>query len=496
MAARITVLFEEPIGYINPELHGHFSEHLGSCITEGIWVGERSRIANDGGIRSDVVAALRKIRPPVLRWPGGCYADDYHWEDGIGPREQRPRRVNIWWGQSIEDNQFGTHEFLRLCDLIGARPYLAGNLGSGTVREMRDWVEYCNFAGDSELSRRRRANGAEYPFNVRYWGVGNENWGCGGNFCPEDYATEYRRYATYLRDFGESKLFLIACGPNGNDLEWTRRFFKKFGRPDHFGNARIHGYAAHYYCGTAGTATQYSVDQWYELLHKSLFMRQLITEQRSAMDEFDPQRRIGLIIDEWGTWHPPTPGRNPQHLWQQNTIRDALVAALTLNLLNEQADKVVMANIAQTVNVLQAMCLTQGEALVLTPTYHVFDLYQSHQGGQSLRTIAESGASSFVAGQEKRSIDHLHASASLSQGKLTLSVVNTHASLPVDAALDLRGRTLRDVSVRVLADEDIAAHNTFAEPQRVQPKSVAVDEELSRITLPPASVTVIGAQIT
>ena len=226
MASRVAVIPDEPLGLINPELYGHFAEHLGSCVTEGIWVGESSRVANIDGIRSDVVEALRRLKPPVLRWPGGCYADDYHWEDGIGPRAHRPRRVNIWWGETIEDNCFGTHEFMRLCELIGAKPYLAGNLGSGSVREMRDWIEYCNFAGDSSLARRRRENGAEYPFNVSYFGVGNENWGCGGNFCPEDYAAEYKRYATYLRDFGESRLFLIACGPNGNSLDWTRRFFR------------------------------------------------------------------------------------------------------------------------------------------------------------------------------------------------------------------------------------------------------------------------------
>jgi alpha-N-arabinofuranosidase len=306
--AKVSVLLDEPIGHIRPELYGHFLEHLGGCANDGIWVGTDSKIRNIEGLRADIVEALRAIRAPVLRWPGGCFADDYHWEDGVGPRDKRPRTVNIWWGHSIEDNHFGTHQFMRLCELTGARPYLAGNLGSGTVREMRDWVEYCNFAGDSTLARQRAANGSAYPFNVSYWGVGNENWGCGGNFCPEDYAAEYKRYANYLRDYGDAKLLLIACGPDSGRPEfhsdWTRRFFNKLGRFD-----RIHGLAAHYYCGTAGTATSYTTDQWYELLLKASRMTGVIETHRAIMDEYDRERKIGLLVDEWGTWHPPTPGK-------------------------------------------------------------------------------------------------------------------------------------------------------------------------------------------
>ncbi|MBM3189094.1 MAG: alpha-N-arabinofuranosidase, partial [Chloroflexi bacterium] len=292
---RITVCLDEPIATIQPQVYGHFAEHLGGCIYEGIWVGEDSPIPNVGGIRSDVVRAMHKIHPPVVRWPGGCFADDYHWQDGIGPRIVRPRRVNIWWGESIESNAFGTHEFVAFCRLIGAAPYICGNVGSGSPRELRDWVEYCNFPGGTTLSDQRAANGSPEPFQVKYWGVGNENWGCGGNFCPEDYAAEYKRFTTYLRDLGGTALYLVACGPSGNRPDWTRRFFDKLGS-----YSRIHAFAAHYYCGTAGAATEYTVDQWYELLHRGIQMEKLVVQQRAILDGYDPERKIGLIVDEWG----------------------------------------------------------------------------------------------------------------------------------------------------------------------------------------------------
>jgi alpha-N-arabinofuranosidase len=498
--AKLTVHLDQPIGHIRPEFYGHFSEHLGACVDEGIWVGRGSKIANVDGLRADVIEALRKIRVPVMRWPGGCFADDYHWTDGVGPREKRPRTVNIWWGQTVECNEFGTHEFMRFCELVGCKPYLAGNLGSGTVREMRDWVEYCNYAGDSSLARMRAANGSPYPFNVSYFGVGNENWGCGGNFCPEDYAAEFKRYATYLRDYGEAKLFLIACGPDAGSAgrhelhaDWTRRFFKKLGAFD-----RIHGFAAHYYCGTAGEATRYTTDQWYELIERAARMRDVITTHRAVMDEFDPRRRIGLVIDEWGTWHvpPPPEQRDPRYLWQQqNTLRDALAAAVTLNVFNNHADQLVMCNVAQTANVLQALCLTSGERLVLTPTYDVFDLYQSHQGATALRTTLESPDVSFAVDGHRRTMPALTASASLSGGLLTLSVTNAHATLPqelVVSGAELPGAD--DVSVQVLSHDDLTAHNTFDEPDVLRPRSEPSISTGEILRLPPASVTVIRAR--
>jgi alpha-N-arabinofuranosidase len=486
--ATITVHLDRPVGTIRPELYGHFAEHLGGCVDGGLWVGEDSPIPNFGGLRADAIEALRKLNPPVLRWPGGCFADDYHWPDGVGPRRERPRTVNIWWGQTVENNHFGTHEFLNLCRFLGAEPYLAGNVGSGSPREMRDWVEYCNFPGDSTLARRRSANGSPAPFGVRYWGVGNENWNCGGSFCPEDYAAEYKRFATYLRDFGNTKLFLIACGPDGNDLDWTRRFFTKLGKKFE----RLHGYAAHYYCGTAGpSATEFDVGQWYELLYKAARIEKLILEQRALMDEFDPQRRVGLVIDEWGTWHLPTPGRNPAFLWQQNTLRDALAAAVTLDTFNRHADKLAMCNVAQVANVLQAMILAEGEKLVVTPTYHVFDLYQVHQGAQALVTTVEAPALPVALGDQRASLAGLMGSASMKDGVLTLSFVNPHASFPLEVEIGLPSAP-REVSGSVLRHEDLAAHNTFEEPGVVTP--VALNEGCLRGNIyvaPPASVNVL-----
>jgi alpha-N-arabinofuranosidase len=496
MPAKITILPDEPIATINPNLYGHFAEHLGSCVTGGVWVGEDSPIPNTAGLRDDLIEAFRRINPPILRWPGGCFADDYHWRDGVGPRKDRPVTVNTWWGQALEDNAFGTHEFINFCRLIGAQPYLAGNLGSGTVREMRDWVEYCNFDRPSTLARLRAAHGSPMPLGVKYWGVGNEAWGCGGNFCPEDYAKEYRRYATYLRDFGGTELFLIACGPDGNKPDWTRKFLKKLSTADKRFNCRIHALGAHYYCGTAGTATEYTTDQWYELLHRAAGVEQLILDQRAAMDEFDPQRSIGLAVDEWGTWHPPTPGRNPAHLWQQNTMRDALVAALTLDAFNRHADKVVMANIAQAANVLQALFLTDGEKLVLTPTYHVFDLYKDHQAARSVRLEIEGPEASFVLGEERGRMPALAGSASIKGTQLTLTISNTHARLPVDASLDLPGLAPRVIDAAVLTHDDIHAHNAFEQPETVTPQAAQVPTGAElRWTFPPASVTRIALRL-
>lgn len=490
--ARITIIPDESIGTINPHLYGHFIEHLGSCIDEGLWVGEDSPIPNINGMRTDAIEALRKIRPPVLRWPGGCYADDYHWEDGIGSRESRPRRVNIWWGETVENNSFGTHEFIELCRLIGAEPYFAGNVGSGSPREMRDWVEYCNFAGDTDRTRQRAANGSPNPFGVRYWGVGNENWDCGGGFCPEDYVAEYKRFATYLRDFSGTNLFLIGCGPSSNDLDWTRRFFTKLGR-----YSKIHGYAAHYYTGSAGRVLEFTTDQWYELLWKGRMMQELITQQRALMDEFDPQRNISLIVDEWGAWHPSEPDLELSRLWQQSTLRDALHAALTLDIFNRHCDIVSMANIAQMVNVLQSMLLSSGDKMIVTPVYHVFDLYQSHMGGESLRVECEAAPVGFDIAGDAHQLPGLSASASTIGDQLTLTIVNPHAREPLEVAIDVRGANVTDIQARILTHDDIHAHNTFERPHEVRAQAIPVLEEAPewKHSLPPASVTLFQARL-
>jgi len=493
MTHEVVVDAERAIGRIHPEVYGHFVEHLGHCIYDGIWVGEDSPIANERGIRRDVVGALRGVRPPVIRWPGGCFADDYHWRDGVGPRAERPRRVNAHWGGVVETNRFGTQEFMDLCRQVGARPYVCGNVGSGSPAEMRDWLEYMNFAGDSTLAALRARNGHAGPFGVTMFGVGNENWGCGGNMTPEQYAGEVRRFATYLHDFGAGGLRRIACGPSGDDPSWTRGFFEALaGLPD--GPSKlglIQGFGLHYYCGTAGTATEYTDDQWYELLERALRVEGVVARHRAMMDEFDPDRRIGLVVDEWGAWHPVTPGTHPRFLRQQNTVRDGLVAALTLDAFNRQADKVVMANIAQTVNVLQALVLTEAERMLTTPTYHVYAMYAPHQGAESLATEVATDRIGFgLPGGGRGSVPRLAGSCSRTAGGLTLSLVNTHAGEPAEVAVRLgRGGAPRPASWRVLTAEDIHAHNTFDEPARVVP--VDAEPTAPTLRLPPASINVL-----
>ncbi len=494
--AQLVIIPDEVIGTINPNIYGHFAEHLGGCIYGGFWVGEDSSIPNRDGIRLDVVDALRRIRPPVIRWPGGCFADDYHWRDGIGPRAERPRTLNIWW-DDVEPNQFGTHEFIRFCRLVGAEPYICGNVGSGSPRELRDWVEYCNYPGGTTLSDERAVNGDRDPFRVRYWGVGNENWGCGGRFTPEEYAAAYRRFSTYLRPLQTEPMTLVACGPAGNDATWTQRFLEGVidGSRERLG-LPFQGYAAHYYCGTAGTATEYTIGQWYHLLARSLEMEPLLLQQRAILDGYDPQRKVGLIVDEWGAWHPVEEGTNPQHLFQQNTQRDALVAALTLDIFNRHADKIVMANIAQTINVLQAMVLTDGARIVTTPTYHVYAMYTAHQGGQAVRALIQSKDMTWAdADADARgTIVQLAGSVSLRDGTLTASLVNTHAEEPLVVALTLYGGNGTIETRSTLASNSIRAHNTFDTPNLVTPRIEHPDEAVNgaRVVLPPASVTVLS----
>ena len=492
--AKIKISLDDYVARINPNIYGHFAEHLGRCIYEGIWVGEDSPIPNTDGIRNDVVAAMKRLKPPVIRWPGGCFADDYHWEDGIGPREDRPRTINVHWGQVIDTNEFGTHEFIEFCRRVGAAPYMCGNVGSGTPREMRDWVEYCNYAGDSTRARQRAANGHPDPFRIKFWGVGNENWGCGGNFDPEDYAVEYRRFSTFLFNFADAPLYLIACGPSSNNADWTHRFFEKLGR-----RRRPQGFAAHYYCGTAGTATEYTVDQWYQLIDRANRMEELVVQQRAIMDGYDPDRNIGLIVDEWGTWHPPTPGRERRFLWQQSTIRDGIVAALSLDIFNRHADKVVMGNIAQTINVLQAMILTEQEKMLVTPTGHVYAMYAPHQGARALHTAFEADSVSFKAGDgSDQSLFGLAGSASLKGDVLFLTVVNPHADTPVEATIELRGGgEAKSAIASVLTHDDIHAHNTFDAPETVAPaeETLSISGETFQHTFPAASVTALSISL-
>src|SRR5262249_3960253 len=384
--SKLIIHADKPGATISRNIYGQFSEHLGHCIYEGLWVGPESAIPNTRGIRNDVVAALKAIQVPVLRWPGGCFADEYHWKDGVGPAEQRPIMINTHWGGVVENNHFGTHEFFDLCEQLGCEPYICGNVGSGTVQEMQQWIEYITFPGVSPMADWRKKNGHEAPWKLKYFGVGNENWGCGGNMTPEFYADQFKRYATYVRNFGDNRVFKIACGPNGGDYKWTEVLMKEAGR-------RMNGLALHYYCGTgkkSRSATKFDQDDWFFLLKNALRMEELVTKHSEIMDRYDHDKRIALIVDEWGAWHAVEPGTNPGFLYQQNTLRDALVAGSTLNIFNNHCDRVKMANIAQMINVLQAMILTDKEKMVLTPTYHVFEMYTVHHDAKLLPTELQS----------------------------------------------------------------------------------------------------------
>lgn len=475
---------------IHRDIYGHFAEHLGRCIYEGFWVGEDSPIPNVRGIRRDVVEALRKLRIPVLRWPGGCFADEYHWKDGIGPREKRPQMINTHWGGVVENNHFGTHEFLDLCEQLGTEPYVCGNVGSGPVQEMMEWVEYMTSDADSPMANLRRQNGRHQPWAVRYFGVGNESWGCGGNMRPEYYADQYRRYSTFVKNYGTNRIFRIACGANVADYNWTEVLMRDVGR-------RMDGLSLHYYTITTGnwdrkgSATQFEEAEWHDTLRQSLTMDELITRHSAIMDRYDPQKRIGMIVDEWGAWHDVEPGTNPGFLHQQNTLRDALVAALHFHIFHAHADRVRMANIAQTINVLQAMILTDKEKMILTPTYHVFEMYQVHQDATLLpATVAGAHYHSGT-----RSIPQVSASASRAQdGKVHLSVANLHASQAAPVRCQFQGWAPQQASGRVLTGDAINAHNTFDQPDRVRPIALAgvtVANGSLDVTLPPRSVAVI-----
>ncbi|MBL8167130.1 MAG: alpha-L-arabinofuranosidase [Acidobacteria bacterium] len=511
---RIDVLVAEPIGKIAPELYGHFVEHLGGVVYDGIWVGENSKIPNINGIRKALVDALQRVKPGVIRWPGGCFADSYNWRDGIGAKKDRPRRTNFWvdsweWPKDAPDgpwkydtNQFGTDDFLRFCQLTGGQPYLAANLRSLTARDFYEWVEYCNSpAGSTTLAEMRAAAGQREPYKVRYWGVGNESWGCGGNFTPEEYAQEYRRFSEWVPRYG-MELAFIGSGPNGGDLSWSRRFFGRLAERGGFG--RMWGWALHHYSWNVssgrtndwrqgkGDAVNYPVEEWYELLNESDKMESLINDHWAIMGEFDRQHRVKLVVDEWGAWFKPGSELHPSHLLgQQSTIRDAVLAGMTLDTFHRHADKVAMANIAQLVNCLQALFFAHEDKFALTPTYHVFDLYTAHQGGESLRTMVSAPRSAYTRNGKPATMRGLSASASRKEKQLVITVSNPDLTQARDTEIALHGATVKEVSVMSLAASDMRAHNSFENPRAVEPKAgratVRPDGVLT-FTVPPASV--------
>jgi alpha-N-arabinofuranosidase len=440
-------------------------------------------------MRADIVDALKHIRLPLLRWPGGCFADEYHWKDGIGPREKRKKMINTHWGGVIEDNSFGTHEFLDFCEQIGCEPYITGNLGSGTVQEMSEWVEYMTFGGVSPMSALRAENGREKPWKVKYFGIGNENWGCGGNMTAEYYADEYRRYQTYIRNYDGNRIYKIACGASDTNYKWTEVLMSS-------AKNLMQGLSLHYYTITntwakKGSATDFTEQEYYTTLKKALFMEEIVANHSNVMDKYDPEKNIGIIVDEWGTWFDVEPGTNPGFLYQQNTMRDALVAAVTLNIFNQHCSRVKMANIAQMVNVLQALILTDGEKMLLTPTYHVFDLYKEHQEG----TLIESYAETTGAGTQDAPVPDLHVSASEKDGKIHITLANLSSRESRKVTMELLGAKTDNISARILTD-GIHAHNDFANTNKVKPadfKDFSRTEAGASFTIPACSVMGITA---
>ena len=477
---------------ISRHIYGHFAEHLGRSIYDGFWVSDTMKVPKKDRIRLDVVEALKKIKVPNLRWPGGCFADEYHWRDGIGPRKQRPKMVNTNWGGITEDNSFGTHEFMELCSLLNTEPYIAGNVGSGTVEEMAKWVEYFNMPGESPMSYLRKQNGRDKPWKVSYFGVGNESWGCGGNMTADYYSDLYRRYATYARDYPGAPLKRIVSGASEGDYNWTETCMKKIPR------SMMWGLTLHYYTlptgswsGSKGSATDFDEAQYFKTMKRCLRMEELVTKHSAIMDKYDADKKVALIVDEWGIWTDVEQGTNPGFLYQQNSLRDALIAGTTLNIFNNHSDRVRMANLAQTVNVLQAVILTKGRQMLLTPTYHVFDLYKVHHDAKYL-PVQLTTPDYSIDGQK---IPAVNVSASQdSTGVVHISFVNLDPNAAITVKLSLKDVSWNSVTGEMITSGKVSDINTFEQPKNITiSKFIAARKEgdYLKVSLPPKSVVVL-----
>ena len=503
---------------------------------DGIWVGEGSKVPNDNGIRRALVEQMRKIKPGVIRWPGGCFADSYNWKDGIGPRDKRPRRTNFWRDdrgnrasdaykqldsgpQKYEPNWFGTNEFMRFCKLSGAQPYFAANLRSLPANAFHEWVEYCNApAGQTTLSDMRAAAGDKDPFKVEFWGVGNESWGCGGRMTPEEYSQEFRRFISFVPRYGV-ELKYVGAGPNSGDLGWTRRFFANMVEKGQNQLNSLYGWALHYYANTTGSgnALEYTTDEWYDLIARADRIGTLIEQHWSVMGESDPQHRVKLAVDEWGAWHAQHPSLPAGYLFgYPGTLRDALIAGLSLDTFNRHADKVVMANVARLINTIHSLFLAYEDKFIVTPNYHVFEMYAAHQGGQAVRTLFSSPGVSFqrpapnlppgvlaqMTPQQRTAaaaqappttatLWGLQGSASTNGKQLTLTVVNPHAAEARETEVGVRGATIRSAESLTLTATDIHAHNSFEEPKALEPKAAPTPLQGGQLVhrFPAASVT-------
>ena len=478
---------------INKNIYGHFAEHLGHCIYDGFYVGDTSKIPNTNGVRNDIIDALKKLKIPNLRWPGGCFADTYHWKDGIGPKDKRPAMVNKWWGGVTEDNSFGTNDFLNMCELLGAEPYLSGNVGSGTVQELADWVQYTNFKGKSPMSDLRKQNGRSQPWQVKLWGIGNEAWGCGGNMKPEYYADEYRKYATFISDWENTGgLMRIASGASDADYNWTETLMKNIPL-NMLGGVAMHHYSVLDW-NKKGPAVEFSEEQYFGIMKQALLMEELVTKHAAVMDKYDPKQKIALVVDEWGGWYDVEKGTNPGFLYQQNTIRDAMIAGVTLNIFNNHADRVRVANLAQCVNVLQAVILTNKEKMILTPTYHVMEMYNVHQGA-ILLPLTITG-NDYVFSEQK--LPAVSASASKdSTGTIHISLVNIDPSHAQKIEFNIGEEKVKAVTARILTSKKLQDYNSFTDPEKIKPapfKELVLNKNIITITLPPTSVIVITAK--
>ena len=518
---RIEVLINEPVGTIAPEVYSHFIEHLGAVIYDGIWVGEKSKIPNYNGIRKALVDNLKKLKPGVIRYPGGCFADQYDWRDGVGARDKRPTRVNFWADthykttkayeeleggpQKYEANQFGTDEFVSFCRMVGAQPYLAANVRSRDVRVFLEWLEYCNApANMTTWSTERVKNGYPAPHKVSFWGVGNESWGCGGDFTPEEYATEFRKFTAWLPTYGV-QLKLIGSGPNGGDIAWTRRFFQALAEKGSRQIAKLYGWGLHYYCGSTGQqiANEFTENEWYDLLERANRMESLVEDHWQVMGETDRERRVKLAVDEWGAWHKQDPDVPPGHLYAYaGTLRDALISAINLDIFQRHADKVTMANPAQMVNTIHSLFHTYEDKFILTPNYHVFEMYMPHSGATAVRTefVAPKVTFTRLDAQRKEvpaSLWGLNGSASLKDKQLTLTVVNPSAQETRETEISIRGASIRSGESRTLTSSDIHARNTFTNPHGLEPKDGSMNGSGATITytFPAASVTRLALQL-
>jgi alpha-L-arabinofuranosidase len=490
ISSTVSLRIDEARHFISRHIYGHFAEHLGHGIYGGFYVGEYSSIPNVNGIRLDVIEALKKIRVPNLRWPGGCFADTYQWKDGIGPRGDRPSIVNTWWGGQSEDNSFGTHEFLTLCELLGAEPFISANVGSGTVKDLMDWVQYVNYEGVSPMSDLRKRNGRDSAWRVRYWGLGNEAWGCGGNMRPEYYADFFRQYATFMSDWSNStNLFRIASGPQSADYHWTDVLMRNVP------HRLMEGIGLHHYAvidwNDKGPASGFSMDQYFRSMQRAWMMDELIRGHAAIMDRYDPANKVALVVDEWGGWYDPEPGTNPGFLHQQNTMRDAMIAGVTLNIFNNHAARVRMANLAQAVNVLQCVIMTKDEHLLLTPTYHVMDMYQGHQ--DCLSVPVEVRSYPYIYNGE--TLPSLSASASLSQeNKLFVTLVNIN-SQPGHLVRINTGGACRNATATILQSRSVGDFNSFNDPTLIEPRMFGPlrrHQEYLEVEMPGRSIVAIS----